>query len=331
MKKLFKNFYFEWNVPTIMLLITVMCLIPAVLINGFLYYFAGCTGPDPSISYEEEFFANAEEYSTFGNTFISDINIVSVDNYDCDFYEVHLSNGAEPTYHEVLKNLYGEYLANEEVDAVTNFAEFSHKERRFIQSARDIVTQFINDSTILRDKEYLVEQINNIPFRLYTSSEQEELNNNPIAVYIGRTIYCNSEEREYFSEFAFVHELFHYLRFLCNGEDTTEERYFGGKFDEATTDLLTYSTSAYAPSTFVSSYADYYSPILEYYNVFGTDALYAYFYGYDEFFEKYDLKNDKTFITEHDAFVGSVDFFSNNLESRITTHAFTASWNSRYA
>lgn len=220
----------------------------------------------------------------------------------------------------------------EEINQQTKFADFSDKHKKIIEDSRNLVIKYINDSDVFTNKEELVEGIENIPFYLYTESTHDMLTNYdiaPAAVHLGGAIYCNIEYSDSFCEYIFVHELVHHLRYLTNDKKLSNELYFATSLDETIADVITLSMDPKVDfeEGYGSPYMVFYEPIYKYLNLFGRDALSAYFYGYDEFFEK---NGGTTFKREHHAFVVSLAYYDISQDGIICSEGIYNAWNARF-
>lgn len=220
----------------------------------------------------------------------------------------------------------------EEIKQQTKFTEFSVKQEKIIEDSRNLVIKYINDSEVFTNKEELIEGIQTVPFYLYTESTHDMLINLedvPAAVHLGGAIYCNIEFSDSFCEYVFAHELVHHLRYLTSDKQLSNELYFATSLDETIADVITLSMEPKVEfeEGYGSPYMVFYEPIYKYLNLFGRDALSAYFYGYDEFFEK---NGGATFEREHNAFVVSLAYYDIAQDGIICTEGIYNAWNARF-
>ena len=279
-------------------------------------------------NYEENFFENAK-YGDEASMVIMDEEIrlkyVELSKLETgeDYYHFELTN-YDPQGFLIGENK-GDDYEYENVHEITTLKEFSKRHNLMIESARAKVIKFIEDSTVLTDKEYLIERIKNVPIYQYKSSEHEKLNiNNAPAIHVGSAIYCNYKYRDVFCEHMFVHELIHHLRYLTMGEKLSNLKYYATNFDEAVTDVITVSMNPCSldKSEYINGYEGFHPLINEYFNVFGEEALRAYFYGYDAFF----ASMTPSFETEHEAFVIAFEKYLEILEGVAACEALVDYW-----
>ena len=277
-----------------------------------------------SENYENNLFTCATLSSLAPSMSITNATMSTV-NFDPSFselglYTITLEEFPDSSFKLESCPIWGEDNDIEEINQQTKFKNFNKSQKKMIESARQHVIEYINDSEVFTDKETLIEGIENIPFYLYTESTHEQLSDydSAAAVHLGNGIYCNNTQKEFFCEYVFVHELVHHLRYLTSDKKLSNERYFATTFDEALTDVITLSMNP--ANTFKSGYGSpyitFYEPMYKYLAIFGRDALSAYFYGYDEFFEN---SGGNTFRTEHDAFVVSLAYYDKVQDGIICT------------
>lgn len=307
-------------------IITILALtIPAVY-NSYLY--DGFTEINPEENYEEILFENAK-YGDESSKVIMDesirlkyIELCTLETGE-DYYHFELVN-YDPQGFLIGENK-GDDIEYENVHEVTTLKDFSKRHNLMIESAREKVVKFIEDSTVLADKENLIERIKNVPIYQYKSSEHEKLNiDSAPAIHVGSAIYCNYKYREFFCEHMFVHELIHHLRYLTMGEKLSNLTYYATKFDEGVTDVIAVSMNPRSLDSinYANGYEELHPLIHEYFNVFGEEALRAYFYGYDAFF----ASMTPSFKTEHEAFVVAFEKYLEIMEGMAACEALVNYW-----
>ena len=287
---------------------------------------------NPEINYEENFFNYASreyvhhEYS-FGPEF-NLLNVIPYKNEDgVNLFRIEFAN--HPAQHFRLINHNGNDAAYESAAEQTTFKKFSKRHEKMIESARNFVIEFVNDSSFFKDKEFLIERIRNVPIYLYSESANELLDTaNAPAVHTGKAIYCDADFKNFFCEYMFVHELFHHLRYLTMGEKLSNVPDFASMFDEGVTDFLTVSMepAMFTNNTYESGYAVFYPIIGKYFHVFGKEALEAYFYGYDDFY----ASKTSTFKIEHEFFVSALDGYIENYYCIVSTESMVNKWDAQY-
>ena len=313
----------------IFITITVVIAICAIGYNHYMY--GSLSNINEEINYEEQLFQKAQEnYENPGVMLDSSIMLKTVfldysDPESEPFYHFQL-NGFETPQGFKMGELYGNDKKYLTVHEETTLEEFSNREELIIESARDHVVKYIQDSRVLTEKEKLIAGIKSIPFYLYSESTHEILKDlDAPAIHCGNAIYCNQKYEDYFCEWIFTHELFHHLRYLTCG-NFSSERYYALFLDEAITDLLTSSTNpkTFSSGSYTNGYEIYHEPVNKYLAIFGENALYAYFYGYDEFFSSYT-----TFKTEHDAFAFALQYYGEDIGPTACCEALIKHWHSQ--
>ncbi|MBQ7410671.1 MAG: hypothetical protein IJW20_04750 [Clostridia bacterium] len=292
-----------------------------VFVFGFKYLTDVRTNPiDESVNYEKELFDTASLYELDSNE-IDQIETISTSPVDEDTAQIY---GYNYTYNIDYSNIYLDDMSfpglpyNSELLKYNldnlKYSKLSLAQNKKIASAKERIYKLIDDYSIFSDKDFLKECVKNVNFYLVKDSDffsipdtQDEL----VAQFYEGSIYVNKEKQDYFFEHTATHELIHLLRHLTHYGNTNwsaDVPYAGMPFDEGMTEILTYSTNAHIPSN-INGYKHYTPNIYRYLNLFKEDALKAYFYGYDEFFEKY---GGETFKIEHEAF--SASFIGYNTE-----------------
>lgn len=296
---------------------------------------AEITSPDTETNFEETLFDIAEDYSINPDYYVDPSFSLKSITIDTEYY-------GYPAYMVKINNLdfdqlfqSGDFVGNGNkylgLYEETEFAEFNNHQLRLIESARAYVIEYIKDSNVLRDKEALIEGIQNVPFYLFTDTTNSDLLEviDAPAVHVGSAIFCNEAYEEFYSEYMLVHELVHHLRYLAHGKDFSNMMYIGDVYDEALTDIIVKSTGLDCPviQGYVCGYERYHSIIGEYLNVFGEKALEGFFYGTDEFINQfYD-----SFETEHHAFVCALEHYEEHDNPRIVCKAILKYWSDTLA
>lgn len=317
--------WLKYIIPAI-LVIGAICI--AISINGK----AEITQPNMEINFEDEVFSIAEDLASSPDYVPDDafsLNGIKLDTttYAADTYIVKINNCYyEAGYPTASSDFFGTTNAYDGVYETTEFTEFNKHQEKLIESAKQYVIKYINDSDILQDKEYLVEEIQNTPFYLYTDTTHEELYSCITApgVHIGSAIFLNKEYEDFFSEYMIIHELFHHLRYLTLGKDLGNMMYVGTIYDEGITDFLTMSTGVENPQFrgYVSGYGSYHNVIADYINLFGDDAIESFFYGTKEFIDSVYT----AFATEHNAFVLALDHYLDDELSKLACRTILDHW-----
>ncbi len=312
-----------------------MLAIPVIMIIVFALWASGIfhspvSTPDPSINYEEKLISDANTHA-----YISEEYQVTKIKFDPNgmnngLYDIYINNEAEP-YQYQGGRLYSTVKNLDNIHEQTTFVEFSKREEKIIQSSRDLVCKFIQDSSVLTNKEWLIERIQTLPFYKYSDSTHPEIISIMKApgAHMISGIYCYDKFSKYYCEYFFVHELFHHLRYLTSGESLTTTLYYATQFVEAMTDIMTQTMNPkfINDPNYVSGYADYYGPIYTYLSIFEEEALNAYFYGYDEFF----AQGGTTFKAEHNLFAVAIGSYTTHPNTPLVCDALFNTWKTRYS
>ena len=312
----------------VILLLFVIITAALVFINNGGFYNPIST-PDPSINYEEALIEDANR-----NAYISQKYSITKLEFDPDgmnngIYDIYINNSTDAYQYQGGK-LYSKEKDLATINEQTTFVEFTEKEEKIIQSSRDLVCKYIQDSSVLTNKEWLIERIQTIPFNKYSDSTNPEIISvmHTIGAHMITGIYCYDKYSEFYCEYFFVHELLHHLRYLTFGENLTTTLYYATPFSEAMTDIITYTINPkmFRNSSYQSGYVDFYAPIYTYLSIFERDALEAYFYGYDEFFE---ANGGKTFEAEHNLFAVAIGSYASSSSTPLVCDALFNTWKTR--
>ena len=185
----------------------------------------------------------------------------------------------------------------------TNRKEYSSK---VVEMSKKKIINYINDSDILKDKEELVQYINNLTFK---TADFPADGDSPPAEYDYKedVIFINNSFKKYICEWMLVHELVHALCQKTNG-GIENERYPFDRFNEVLTDVITASMNPKIKDGISSVYSQYYGWIYLYLGCVGIDGIEAYFYGYDEILSKIPE-------AELDIFVESVEALGSQMDA----------------
>ena len=196
--------------------------------------------------------------------------------------------------------------------ATTNIKDVRDEYLDVIDSSKQLVCKYIDQSNILKDKEKLKQAIQETPFKEATNVSLNDEKKFSCAWFdpIDGIVYVSSNvDKVYVCEDTFVHELIHVLDYYthnCNRDTTMEATIFS----ETITDLITESLDPSKPNKVgvKSCYQPYYGLLAPYLNLLGEDAIKAYFYGYDEVEKKYG--------DEFKIFVESIGYYYEDMDAR---------------
>ena len=296
----------------------IIILAIVAFIFGIKYWTIAKTNPiDESVNYQDELFKEASMYS-LNYSEVEKLDSITIKTLDASHIETYgydyeyVLNYQNELYHPFgFPGFPFDYTPPKYNLDNLEYFKFNKGQEQLIEKSRKRISKLIDDYSIFSNKEFLKEGIENIEFYLVRHPELFKTDSSVdlIAVYYEGAIYVNKDAVKSFCEHSASHELIHHLRHLTNyGDDyyNVDPAYSGFLFDEVMTEVLTVSTNPYLPKN-LNGYLSYTSNVYRYLDLFGEDALKAYFYGYDEFFEKYD---DENFLMEHDAFVASFSGYS---------------------
>lgn len=317
--------------------ITICCLLALVLAIGAGIYFgydhylySGCTMEiDETADYEQEFINSfASPYTpTESYRINSVVHNLPKDEDDFETYSV-TTNIREKAFLFGMDNTQRDAIANCPIPSEENtkFADFSKRHKNMIQSARNLVIQYIKTSDIFTNKDELITAVTDVPFYLYEESELISLNVPWVpAQNQNSAIYCNNLYDYAFCEAMFVHELIHYVRY--NTTKSEAPIYMGTLYDETLVEMITDFISHNDYTNVEVEYDSYMEPMRKYISLFGAkEVLTAFFYGYNEFFE---TQSDNRFIVEHNAFTEIVGAYGAHPQAYEILEGFFGTWYDR--
>lgn len=246
----------------------------------------GCS--KENINYEERLIKDSKDV-------IEEWGIVPDRTYsvtlDGDIYTVNINGNIQKvkveSFNDVSKAIYAtEEVSDKKIISICN-------------SAKEKIKKYIDTSTIIKDKDYVKQQIEGI--RIMIADIDLDY---AVAAYYEGTINIGKDYTEYVCEWMILHEYVHALAEITN-EGIENEPYASTEFNEAMTDIITAYMEPAIKEEIESSYIFYYYDIMSYIGCFEEDAIYAYFYGYDELYE----------IVEKDEF----DFFVLTFDNMFTS------------
>lgn len=179
-----------------------------------------------------------------------------------------------------------EYVPLEATDAEEKYQEV-------VSSSKKLIYQYIDASKILKNKKDIKKYIDGISIKEadYTDKAYEAA----YFSYKDDTMYINKKASFFMSEWMLCHEYVHAIAYFTHDKSIDAETYAFRLFNEIITDMITASMSPEISQNTESGYAYYYYLLSPYFNLFGIDAIEAYFYGYDIIYDKID-KNELDFF-----------------------------------
>lgn len=170
--------------------------------------------------------------------------------------------------------------------------------KEVVDSSFSLVEDYVRNSTILQDKETILQEIDKIDVQITESDT--------VAEYREGVIYIGDDYINIICEWMICHELIHALADITN-EGVENEPYAYYQFNEGITDLITYTLKPQMTKGYISGYAKYHYDICLYIGCFEEEAIKAYFYGYEEIWK----------ITGKDAFDFYVESFENMINDEV--------------
>lgn len=256
------------------------------------------------VTYEEELFKEAEVERTYFDASVEEffedgINLnIEVNQVSKDIYDVTLFGDTQQK----------DFTANDYIEEdIQDISEIDETTEKTVKSVRSNVISYINVSSVIKDKDPAIEQINSVEVKF------AEIEGN--AIYHTNVIYINKDTSEAACEYAITYGYILALRDYTNG-GADNVMYKGTRFDKTLTDIICRQLSQQnSNNEHVSDYSDYYYYILVYLDCFKEDALNAYFYGYDSIWEN----------TERDDFDFFVQIFDGVLQDTYSYICYIAS------
>ena len=140
-----------------------------------------------------------------------------------------------------------------------------------------MVKSYVNESTILKEKETINEKLSNLELKI---AEMGEI----VALYKDGAVYVGKNHLDVVCEWMICHELVHAIAEITNG-GVENEPYAYNILNEVLTDIITSTLDPQMTQGYSSGYAKYYDFILLYIGCFEEKAFEAYYYGYHELWE----------------------------------------------
>lgn len=235
-------------------------MISILLFLATILSFVGCSNN----SIEEQIISNGKK-SIEGFTPSQDT--IFIDKNYSDY--VISVNDVHRTYSIVLDE------ENSDEFVWTNIQEITSSNiLKTINSSKELIINYINESLILKDKEELISYINNLPVKSANFP-----NYSLIAAFDEKldTVFLNIQS-SLLDKHTLVHELFHALSYKTRGSSNWN-KYCTVLFEEAFTELLATSV---IESNYPTAYDTYIQYVYHFIGCTGLEAIGAYFYGLDE-------------------------------------------------
>ena len=170
------------------------------------------------------------------------------------------------------------------IDIDSNFINIEDADANYsiqITDAKDKISNYVRESSIIKNKEQVLVELNNIPVKIADFINPNMVN--PALFDSGNNvIWINREYENLLDEYMVLHEYFHALQkiTLSDAQHYMDSEYLGTKFDEAMADTFAWQISWRTSSGQMPSYSAYMQYAESFIGVWGLEALAAYFYGY---------------------------------------------------
>lgn len=194
--------------------------------------------------------------------------------------------------------------------SISNIEDANSRVKRVVATSMARITAYVNGSEILKNKDQVLQQLGEIEIKIATVDSP--------ALYENGTVYIGREYIDVVCEWMVCHELIHAIADITN-DGVENEPYPYYMFNEALTDMITYTLEPDIPDGYISGYAHYYDYIVLYIGCFGGEAISSYFYGYDKLWEL--VGRD-----EFDFWVYSLENISNNEVAMVCVNNFLNKW-----
>ena len=172
--------------------------------------------------------------------------------------------------------------------------ELSSESAKIVTKSKELVYQYIDASTILKDKEAIKNYINSL-----NAKEAIFADDDSVGAYFSYTddcIYINKDNSEFICEWMIVHELIHAVSYYTHNCSIENEEYAFNLFNEILTDIITSSINPKTHSKIQSGYSLYYDLLYPYINLVGQSAIEAYFYGYEIIYNQIKTEEFEFFV-----------------------------------
>lgn len=194
----------------------------------------------------------------------------------------------------------------------SNVSDVSSQNQKIVAKSKQLVYQYIDVSKILKDKENIKNYIDSLATKEGIFTDDDD-----VGAYFSHTdncIYINKDNLEHICEWMIVHELIHAISYYTHGCSIENEEYAFNLFNEVLTDMITSTINPQIDKNIQSGYYLYYDLLYPYINLFGKDAIDAYFYGYDNIYKQIEKEEFEFFVILIENFgEESSDVYYNNL------------------
>ena len=186
------------------------------------------------------------------------------------------------------------------------------KQIKIVSKSKKLVYQYIDTSTILKDKKDIKKYIENLNTKEADFTDDEGVG--AYFSYADSCIYINRNNSEAICEWMIVHELIHAMSFYTHNCSIENEEYAFNLFNEILTDIITSSINPKMNRGILSGYSVYYNLLYPYINLFGENAIEAYFYGYNTIYTQIEKDEFEFFVIVIENYgVENSDVYYNNL------------------
>ncbi len=278
-----------------------------IIVMSMLMILSGCsnaTNNYDSITLENAVKVTAESGFDLGsNPFVSDSRYFIVTKNSDSTFSVD-ANGKRMIIQVPSEQSSSEYVP-------TNVSDVS-KYMKIVAKSKKLVYQYIDTSTILKDKEDVKKYIENLDTKEGSFTDDEGVG--AYFSYADSCIYINRNNSEAICEWMIVHELIHAISFYTHNCSIENEEYAFNLFNEILTDIITSSINPEIDRTIQSGYSVYYNLLYPYINLFGENAIEAYFYGYNTIYKQIEKDEFEFFVIVIENYgAENSDVYYNNL------------------
>ena len=259
---------------------------------GILALVLSLTGCSTISSYDDTILKNASTvtselgYKTIDNPFKDSSRYFEVEKTSDNEFRVDV-NGTEMIIQISLNSQSEEYVP-------TDITKVSAKYSDILSNSKNLIYQYIDSSTILKDKDRIKKYIDSIKVKEAYFTDDDN-----VGAYFSHTdstLYINRNNAANVCEWMIVHEFVHAISYYTHNCSIENEEYAFNLFNEIMTDIITSSLNPNISDEIISVYSIYYSLVYPYIYLVKEDALEAYFYGYDSIYEKIDYNEFRFFV-----------------------------------